>query len=179
MKLLHPFLLMICSIIFLPSCEFNCSVGKKEEEVKGTAVVKDGARVYNNIELNSSGVKVSKAYLLLQDGKRVPDDNFVDFKKPVKMQLIIDEGWIEKEGKVMLGASEKITAEDGTVVLDEQDLFEKYPDGISAADAKSIYLSAALKLKEGAAPASFTVSFKVWDKNGDGYVEGNYKLYSK
>ncbi len=164
---------------FLQSCEFNCSVGKKDEEIKGAAVVKEGARIYNNIELNSPGIKISKAYLLTADGKRVPDDNFVDFKSPVKMQLKIDEGWVEKDGKVLLGASEKIIAEDGTVVLEEDDLFEKYTDGVSAEDAKSIYLSAALKLKEGAIPTSFKVSFKVWDKNGNGYIEGSYKLFSK
>ncbi len=95
------------------------------------------------------------------------------------MQLKIDEGWVEKDGKVLLGASEKIIAEDGTVVLEEDDLFEKYTDGISAEDAKSIYLSAALRLKEGAAPTSFKVTFKVWDKNGNGYIEGSYKLFSK
>ena len=179
LKSLFSFLIVLSIAFFLQSCEFNCSVGKKKEEIKGAAVVKDGARIYNNIEINSPGIKVSKAYLLTADGKRVADDNFVDFKSPVKMQLIIDSGWIEKEGKVLLGASEKIIAEDGTVVLEEKDLFEKYADGISAEDAKSLYLSAILKLKEGAAPTSFKVSFKVWDKNGDGYIEGSYKLFSK
>lgn len=179
MKSLFSFCLIVCMAFFLQSCEFNCSVGKKDEEVKGAAVVKEGARIYNNIELNSPGIKISKAYLLTADGKRVPDDNFVDFKSPVKMQLKIDEGWVEKDGKVLLGASEKIIAEDGTVVLEEDDLFEKYTDGISVEDAKSIYLSATLRLKEGAAPTSFKVSFKVWDKNGDGYIEGSYKLFSK
>jgi hypothetical protein len=171
--------IIFCTAFFLQSCEFNCSVGKKEEEVKGVAVVKDGARIYNNIELNSLGIKVNKAYLLTEDGGRVPDDNFVDFKSPVKMQLKIDEGWVEKEGKVLLGASEKIVAEDGTVVLEEDDLFERYTEGIPAEDAKSIYLSATLRLKEGAAPTSFKVTFRVWDKNGDGYIEGSYKLFSK
>ena len=160
MKFLSPFLLWIFITVFLPSCQFKCAVGKNDEDVKGTAVVKDGARVYNNIELNTSGVKVSKAYLFT-DGKRVPDDNFVDFESPVKMQLIIDDGWVEKDGKVLLGASEKITEEDGSVVLSESDLFEKYPDGISVSDSKSVYLTAALKLKKGAAPASFTVSFRI------------------
>jgi hypothetical protein len=180
MRPLRYFLLIAATAFILQSCEFNCSIGdKKQEEVKGAAVVKDGARIYNNIELSSSGVQVSKAYLVFANGDRVPDDNFVNFKSPVKMQLVIDSGWVEQNGKVLLGASEKITAEDGTVVLEEQDLFQKYPDGVSVTDSKSIYLSATVKLKEGAAPTSFTVSFRVWDKNGEGYVEGNYKLFSK
>ena len=180
MKSLRYFLFISGAAFLLQSCEFSCSVGdKKNDEVKGAAVVKDGARIYNNIELNTSGIKISKAYLYSGDDKRVPDDNFVDFKSPVKMQLIIDSGWVEQNGRVLLGASEKITAEDGTVVLEEADLFKKYPDGVSAADAKSIYLSATVKLKEGAAPTSFIVSFRIWDKNGEGHIEGNYKLFSK
>lgn len=172
-------ILLVISFSFLfQSCEFNCSVGKKEE-VTGTAKVKDGARVYNNIKLNTNGVKVIKSYLLSDNGERVPDDNFVEFNGPIKMQLLIDSGWVEENGKVMLGASEKIVSEKGEIVVEEQDLFQKYPDGISVKDSKSIYLSAILELKKGSPPTSFTVSFRVWDKRGDGFVEGSYKLYSK
>jgi len=176
------YLLSIGSMAFvLQSCEFNCSIGKKKEpeEVKGAAVVKDGARIYNNIDIVSPGLKISKAFLVYEGGVRIPDDNFVDFKKWIKLQLQVDSGWVVKDGKVLLGASEKITAEDGTVVLEENDLFKKYPDGFSAEDAKYIVLSAGLDLKEDAAPTSFTVAFKVWDRNGSGYAEGSYKLYSK
>ena len=175
---LFSFLFIVSISFLLQSCEFNCSIGKKDE-VTGSAEVKDGARIYNNIQLNASGVKVDKAYLLFDDGQRVPDDNFVDFKSPVKMQILIDSGWVEENGKVLLGASEKIITEKGEVVVEEADLFQKYPDGISVEDSKSIYLSAILKLKEGIPPTSFTVSFRVWDKKGDGSVEGSYKLYSK
>ncbi len=175
---LFSFLFVVSLSIFLPSCEFSCSIGKKDE-VTGAAEVKDGARIYNNIQLNASGVKVDKAYLLLDDGQRVPDDNFVDFKSPVKMQVLVDSGWVEANGKVLLGASEKIITETGEVLVEEADLFQKYPDGISVEDSRSVYLSAVLKLKEGIPPTSFTVSFKVWDKKGNGFIEGSYKLYSK
>ena len=175
---LFSFLLIVCLSVILSSCEFSCSVGNKDE-VNGAAEVKDGARVYNNIQLNASGVKVDKAYLLLDNGQRVPDDNFVNFNGPVKMQILIDCGWVEENGKVFLGASEKIITEKGEVVLEEADLFQKYPNGISTEDSKSIYLSASVKLKEGIPPTSFTVSFRIWDKKGNGFVEGSYKLYSK
>ena len=180
MKRFFYFLFVFSTAFFLQSCEFNCSVGKKkEEEVKGAAVVKEGARIYNNIELVSPGLKISKAYLVYEGGGRVPDDNFVDFKKMIKMQVEVDSGWVESNGKVTLRASEKIVAENGTVILEENDLFKKYADGIPAADAKYISLSAGVTLKEGAAPTSFLVSFRVWDKNGSGFIEGSYKLYSK
>jgi hypothetical protein len=175
---LFPLLFIVTISFLLQSCEFSCSIGKKDE-VTGAAEVKDGARIYNNIQLNASGVKVDKAYLLFDDGQRVPDDNFVDFKSLVKMQILVDSGWAEENGKVLLGASEKIVTETGEVVVEEADLFQKYPDGIAVEDSKSIYLSAILKLKEGIPPTSFTVSFRVWDKKGNGFVEGSYKLYSK
>lgn len=171
-------LYLFCISLSLSSCEFNCSIGK-DKEVTGAAKVKEGARIYNNIELTSSGVKLDKAYLIFDNGERVPDDNFVDFKSPVKMQLLVDSGWVETNGKVHLGAAEKITTESGKIIVEEADLFQKYTDGISAEDARSIFLSAILELKEGMPPTSFTVSFRVWDKNGVGSIEGSYKLYSK
>ncbi|MEO7923670.1 MAG: hypothetical protein ABIR30_08320 [Chitinophagaceae bacterium] len=178
MSRLRSFPLFIAVITLFPSCEFSCSIGQKDE-IKGTAEVKDGTRLYNGINLETNGVRVDKAYLLLGDGKRVSDDNFVDFKQTVRLQLIIDSGWVEQEGKVLLGAAEKITAENGTTVLQEDDLFQNYPSGITATDARSIYLSATLKLKENTSPTSFTVSFHVWDKRGAGWIKGSYKLYSK
>ncbi len=178
MKNRSSFLLIIIFSFFLSSCKFSCSVGENDDS-KSAAVVKEGARLYNNIELNTNHVKVSKAYLLLDNGERVPDDNFVSFNGPVKMQMYIDSGWVEKNGKVMLGASEKITTEHGVVLVDKQDLFQEYPDGIPAADSKSLYLTATLEVKKNTPPVSITVSFRIWDKNGDGYIEGNYKLFSK
>lgn len=173
-------MLFILLALSLQSCEFSCSIGGKKDEVKGTAVVKDGTRIYNDIQLTANKVKLSKAYLVFKDGTAMPEGNLVDFTKPVKVQLVVDDGWVNENGKVMLGAAEKITAEDGTVILDEQDLFSgRYDDGISATDAKEIGLTANITLKKDAPPATFTVSFRVWDKKGEGYVEGSYKLYSK
>jgi len=178
MNRLLSFLLFVAVTISLSSCEFSCSIGEKDEP-KGTAVVKDGSRVYNNINLLTTAVKVSKAYLVFDNGDRVPDDNFVDFKRPVRLQFSIDSGWVEQNGKVMLGASEIIADEKGRIVLEEKDLFQQYPEGISARDAGAIYLSATLTLKPNAAPTSFTVSFRIWDKKGEGAIEGSYQLYSR
>jgi len=176
MNRLLAFLLFVT--VFLSSCEFSCSIGQKDEP-KGTAVVKDGSRIYNNISLQTQGVKVGKAYLVFDNGDRVPDDNFVDFKRPVRLQFSIDSGWVEQDGKVFLGAAETITDEKGRTVLQEEDLFQQYPDGIPAEDANFFYLSATLTLKPNASPTSFTVSFRVWDKKGDGSIQGSYQLYSR
>ena len=178
MKSSFYYTLVFFILMFLQSCEFNCSVGNKDEP-RGKAVVQDGARVYNNIKLTNFKTNLEKAYLVFEDGSRVPDDNFVDFSQPVRLMLEFDGGWREENGKVMLGASEKIIAENGSVILDEPDLFQKYPDGINIRDANTIHLSANIKLRENAAPTSFSVQFRVWDKNDEGYIEGSYMLFSK
>ena len=94
---LSSLLVAVCILFTLQSCEFSCSVGDKEEETKdkGTAVVKDGARIYNNIQLKTSGIKLEKAYLYLESGERVPDDNFVDFNGKIKLRLQFASDWKE------------------------------------------------------------------------------------
>lgn len=175
---LFPALLAVA--ITLQSCEFSCQLGGKKEEPKGTAVLKEGARIYNDISLSTNKLKLDKAYLVLKDGTPMPEGNLVDFSQPVILRLLISEGWTEENGKVMLGASEKIEAEDGTVLLDEADMFAKgFEDGVSTTDAKQISITASIKLKREVPPTTFTVSFRVWDKKGEGFVEGSYKLYSK
>lgn len=164
----------------LQSCEFNCSIGNKEDQ-RRTTVSKNGDRIYNEINLQTNEVKVDKAYLVFEDGENVPDDNIIDFTQPVRLILSIDKGWNEQNNKVKLGASEKIMTETGQVLLDEKDLFElKYPEGMFAADSRRIALSASIILKEKIKPlTTFIVSFRIWDKNGDAFIQGNYKLYSK
>ncbi len=179
MKQIRSISIVICLTFFLASCKFSCSVGGSDEEPKGTAVEKDGARLYNNIKLTAYKANLKRAYLEFEDRTRVPDDNFIDFSQPVKLMLAIDGGWVEENGKVLLGASEKIIAEDGRVVLDEKDLFESYSDGIKVSDSKLIFLTAALKLREGSPPTSFSVQFRIWDKKAEGYIEGSYMLFSK
>jgi hypothetical protein len=173
-------ILLFCLLFFLQSCKFSCSVGNTDDAKKLPAN-KEGVRIGNQVELQAGGIKVDKAYLVFDDGETVPDDNVVDFSRPVKLVLIIDKGWKGENDKVSLGASEKIEVESGEVLLDEKDLFEnKYPDGMSASDAKRIALTASIKLNKAIKPlTTFIVSFRVWDKKGDGFVQGRYKLYSK
>lgn len=170
-------------MLMLPSCEFNCSIGKIGDaaDTKDTVASTIDTRILNAIQLKTYKVKVSRAYLSFKDGTLVPGNNVVDFTRPVVVQLEIDKGWIEENRKSYLGVAEKITTESGSVLLDEKDLFggKRYEEGISATDAKVITISANISLPENTPPTSFTISFRVWDKKGDGYIEGDYKLYSK
>lgn len=174
-------LLFSCSTILLSSCEFRCSVGEKKKDEPAVTTYKNGIRVSNDINLDAYGVVVEKAYLLFKDGTAVPAGNIVDFTQPVRLVLVFDKGWTEENDRVSLGVSEKIEAESGEVLLDEKDLFAAQDEkGISATDAKQITITATIILRKDVAPlTTFKISFRVWDKKGDAYVQGSYKLYSK
>jgi hypothetical protein len=175
---LFSFIGIVSISLLLSSCEFNCSIGKKEEvETPKTW----NNRVRNDIKLETNNVKLEKAYLVFNDGSNIPEDNIVDFSKEIKMIVVVDSGWKELNGKVNLGASEKITVL-GKVLLDEKDIFAKdlSSTGISPEDAKIIGLTASIELKSEVRPlTTFLVSFNIWDKNSEAFVKGSYKLYSK
>ncbi len=179
MNRLYFFCLYSSIAFILTSCEFRCNIGDTDDP-KGTAVVREGARVYNDIQLKTNGVSVEKAYLVFENGDPVPESNVVSFDQPVLLKLTIDSGWQEENNKVLLGASEKIMVENANVLLDEKDLFSKYPDGLSASDAKKITLTARIIVKQKMNPlTTFLVEFRVWDKVNGHSIDGSYKLFSK
>ena len=179
MQLLSRIILFLVVVFLLPSCEFKCNMGDKAAEHTNKPAVKDGAAVYNGIKLTQHQVKVNKAYLVFDNGERVPDDNFIDFTSSVKLLVLLDSGWVSRNGKVNIGASEKVETEKGEAILDEVDLFKGSEDGVSEADSKIIGLTVTLRVPKNSPPTWFLVKFRIWDKNGEGYVEGEYKLYSK
>lgn len=181
MKRSYRLLFFLILPVMLSSCEFQCSVGKKEVAVPkdNEPRMQDGAAIYNGITLETDNIKLSKAYLVYEDGTRVPDNNFVEFKNSVKLLLLIDSGWQARDGKVFLTASEKVIAEDGTVILDKPNLFSKYEEtGIDETDARIIGLSV-IFTQVADQPTYNTVSFMVQDEVGKGYIKGSYRLYSK
>ena len=134
-------------------------------------------KIRNKISYNSTGITVNQAFLMFEDGKLVPDDNKVEIGQKVNMRLII-EGWKAIDGKVFLGASEKIETDEGRVVLDEKDLFANYTDGVDATDAATITLTAVITRVDKLFN-HFDISFKVWDKKSEDNVEGSYRVYLK
>lgn len=155
----------ICVSIFFISCEVKVNAPS------------EGGKIRNGIQLKENGLKVEQAFLLFQDGKLVPSDNKVEIGQWVGLRLILN-GWQEKQGKVFVDAEEQITTSDGKQLLDQKDLFKDYADGLSSEDAKAITVSARItavdKLYD-----YFTVTFRVWDKEGQNDVSGSYKLHLK
>jgi hypothetical protein len=111
------------------------------------------------------------------DGKLVSDDNVVGINQYLTLRLIIDSGWVATNNIVKLGASEKVVASDGSVVLDEKDLFEG-GDEVSPTDANvidiKVIIQQVIKLVD-----YYEVHFRVWDKIGAGDVTGTYRFNVK
>lgn len=133
-------------------------------------------QVLNNISINTQGgVEVYRAFLSYSGGNLVPASNTTSLGEPVYLNLNITKGWEEENGMVSLGAAEKISTDNGTVLLDEADLF-KNSASFNADDAKFIRLKAVVNSMSGPI-RYFVVDYKVWDKNGDGAIQGSYKFY--
>lgn len=143
--------------------------GKEDEQGSKTGVL-------NNISLEpEGGVEVNHAFLSYENGEVVPSPDVTSLRKPIYLRLNLIKGWKEEMGEVSLGASEKISGDNGTVFLNEPDLFQKYKS-LSADDAKIIQLKAVINSMSGPIKY-FVVDYKVWDKNGDGVIKGNYQFY--
>ncbi|HSU28335.1 MAG TPA: hypothetical protein VLJ68_08135 [Chitinophagaceae bacterium] len=191
MKFFSSLAILLSVILLLTSCEFKCEAGnqvKDKEKDKEKVVTRnsndpvnqDGTLLYNGIQLRVHNLKISKAFLVFENNERVPMDNFIDFTSPVRAMIRVDSGWVEENGKVKLGASEKITTESGKAIADETDMYETaYPNGVDPEIARQVWLMADIHPRPGSPPGIFTIEFKVWDKNGGGYFEGSFKLNSK
>ena len=156
----------------------NTDTAEKAETKKTASAGSASQNVRNDVSINASGLNVQQAFLIFEDGKLVPQDNKVEVGQQVNLRLIID-GWKAVNGKVFIGASEKIATDEGLVMLNEPDLFAAYTEnGVNPADAGMITLSAVITRVEKLVKY-FEVSFRVWDKKSNDNVTGSYKLYLK
>lgn len=132
--------------------------------------------VRNDVSFTATGVNVKQAFLTYEDGSLVPDNNKMQLNQRVILHLIV-EGWkTNANDRVMLGAAEKITTSEGQQILDQDNLFDNYTDGVSANDARIITLSAVITRADKQFKY-FEVAFRVWDKNSGDNVTGSYRLY--
>lgn len=160
------------------------SFPKKEDKTETVKTTKEASdeepenktQILNDISLQTEGsVEVYRAFLSYDDGSLVPSTNVTSLGKPIFLNLNVTKGWKENDGKVSLGASEKISTDNGAVLLNEEDLFKDYAS-LNADDAKFIRMKAVVNSMTG--PINyFVVDYKVWDKNGNGVISGSYKFY--
>ena len=160
------FLITVLMLVVISSCEISVKRSDASEKSK----------IRNGISIQAKGINVEQAFLVTDDGGLLPEDNKVNVNQKVTLRLIAS-GWTEKDGRIFLDASEKVETSDGTVFLDEKDLFRDYQDGLSPEDAKLITLSVKItqidKLYD-----YYRVMFQVKDKSDEQKsVEGFYKLF--
>lgn len=130
-----------------------------------------------NIE-TTGGLKVIRAFVSSVDGEVFSKEVMAGSDQKVILNINLD-GFREEDGMSFIGAAEKITASDGTVILDEADLFSKYTEtGMNSNDAKFVRLSAVINGNINS-NSFYTVTFSVWDKKGKGELTGSYKIMPK
>lgn len=166
------FLLSLAMLSLLSSCEIKVKnkSGKTEN---------DSSKTRNGIVISKAeGIKIEQAFLLFEDGTRVPEDNVVKVNQKVILRLIVS-GWKVTNGKVFLSGGEVMETSEGEEFLREDNLFKNYTEGIDAKDAEyismSVIITAVNKLYD-----HFKVSFYLKDDSVPGNkAEGYYKLYIK
>ena len=144
-----------------------------KSEVKYPAAV---GPIRNGIDLRSNGVVVEQAYLTYEDGSLVDEANTTTLNKKIKINFIV-QGWKEVDGQVPLEASEKVTTSDGDVVMDEKELFSKGGMKVlSPVDAQFPRLTVEVSGMH-KAHKYYLVSFRIWNKASDQWIEGEYKFH--
>ncbi len=137
------------------------------------------AQLLSGVDIaETGGLKVTRAFVSSVDGNVFSKEVTAGADEKVILNLNLD-GFKVEDGKSFIGAAEKITAADGTVILNAEDLFSKYTvSGINADDAKMVRLSAVVTGNVNSSPY-YIVSFRVWDKKGDGEAAGSYRILPK
>lgn len=119
-----------------------------------------------------NGIKPGKTFLVMNE--EVLNHNDIPIGE--SFQLINDqvEGLVEKDGKVSIGCALKITDKEGTVLLDNADLF-KGKDLFEKKDARmlrcTINTGEPMEWEE-----LYDVSVTFWDKYGKGKIENTVKI---
>lgn len=158
-----------------------CSCSAKRQNDTKTASAPSGTQagptappaIYNGIQLRENGLHVQEAYLVDEKGDRLAEDNTIGINEKIFCELVVS-GYSENDGKVRVGASEEIRAEDGALVLREDDLFESMGE-LKSSDAKYVRLMAMITALR-KSYRYFDVSFRVWDKNSKAEVSGQYRF---
>lgn len=154
-------------VLFLVFIVFAC-----KSEVKYPTAV---GPVRNGIELRSNNVIVEQAFLTYEDGSPVDETNTTTLNKKIKINFIV-QGWREVDGQVPLEASEKVTTAEGDVVMDEKELFSKGGmKALSPIDAHFPRLTVEVSGMHKALK-HYLVSFRIWNKKADQWIEGEYKF---
>jgi hypothetical protein len=174
-------ILVFC--IFIAGCDLKVDTGTDKKTSSPQEAAKSYKRntnkIRNRIELKTKGgVTVEQAYLTYgDDGTLVDEENITALNRQIKLNLSIN-GWKAEGDRVFLEGEEKVTSEDGDVVLSVSDLFASNGiESVSVKDAKELYLNVVVT-RINRLSDYFLVEFRVWNKKvPDQEVIGSYKFH--
>jgi hypothetical protein len=137
---------------------------RSREEVSSSVRTENGATISNGINIKTSGIELKSATLEFENGEGVSDDNMVSLNQKVYLSLTLKNSWKTEKNRSYIGASEKVSTDDGSELLNAADLFSNFDEtGIDPEDGKSIRLNAVVT-EENKTVKHYKVNFRVWDK---------------
>ncbi len=141
-----------------------CNVGAKKDLLSG-------------LKVTNSGLSYKEAFLYMDTVKLTTSE--FPIGKDVVMEVDGTEGFVEKDGKVYLGASLDIFDKDGKKVMDNPDLFANY-DAEGLAKEQVAVLTLTLTVGSPLVSGSkYTWKSKIWDKNGKGVINAETEFTVK
>ena len=163
-----------CSAFFLSVFIYalgSCTLSEKNKEAAAS-----NSKIHNGIQLQEDGLQVEEAFLTNGARMQLNESNKVKVGDRISVMLAV-KGWKEKDGKVFLDASEKISTVNGDVLSNNPSILATaFPGGVLPQDAAHISLYQNIgKLKKYDEPV--VVSFKVWDRLTDKSLSGSCKLF--
>jgi hypothetical protein len=149
--------------------------GNESGSLSGAAQKRSDSSFLNGITVTTNGRPViSSAYLTNEAGSLVSPQNLVQPGEAVYLNLVIEKGWVAENGRIAPGASQIITTDKGEKVSETGDLFADTPD-LPVAEGKQLQLKTIIT-KSRPDIRYFIVRFRLWDKKGNGEVQGTYRL---
>ncbi len=133
-------------------------------------------KIRNGIEVKAEGgLIVEQAWLQYASGPLVREGNVINLGEKIHLHFII-HGWKGINETISIGASEKITTDEGQCFLNEGDLFAHY-DVLSLKAVEKISLSAVVDNIDRLVDY-FRVDFHIWSKMfPEQEIKGHYQFH--
>lgn len=133
-------------------------------------------KIRNGIQVKADGgLIVEQAWLQYANGPLIRDNNIINLGEKIHIHFVI-HGWKGVDGDISIGASEKITTDEGQTFLDEGDLFARY-DKLPLEAVGKLSLSAVVDNIDRLVDY-FRVDFRIWSKMyPEQEINGYYLFY--
>jgi hypothetical protein len=171
-------LLLLATLSTFISCHDSPSssapLPSAQAESAGALTVSPAPSLHGITLQQKGGLLVSKAYLTNLQGNLLQRGNMVRVGDTVLLAIAVQKGWVLKNGTASPGASQTIVTDLDEPVLQSADLFAQMK-AVPAAEATHLQLKAIVS-KTRPDIQYYTVHFRIWDKNGEGELKGQYRL---